>query len=725
MNGNYLIMSISVRIKNTDHWNWQHLLVILFVTLLCYWPFTFGIFSAKNDNITAFLPTRFHVVEALRSGHLPLWTPYMYLGFPLHGDMQGGAWNPVVWMLSIFGPYHMNSLHAEILLAIFLSGAGMYRLLGTQNLAHTTRLTGSLVYIMSGFITDVGGSNLPFLWAAAFIPFCLAYFVHLLRRPSFKYAACTAVSLFLLLSTAYPAFFILLIYILIAGLMLRIYFLQKEKEALSFRKLFAYLLLTLLLFAGLSAPVIASYLHVLPHYARVDGVSLSQSFVNSFHPACSSSFIFPNLPIKDSNTKSTDLISRNTYFNIFFIVLTIAYLLRPRKRILNFALAGMVFFFLFSLGNFTPVRALCYHFLPLMDTFRHPSNARLLVILPGVFIGAAMLEHPRTFSKQPGYLKWIALILSILILTAIVFTFGRISMIDLWSRAMNHPEGIRHGLKQFFDALGAADLLFFDGIVQLGFLLALLFLLIRKRLALKSFSLLIILNSFIMAQAVLPFTLSSKLPPAVINQVLKSYPSGFPDPGLRSIGENSTDVLAHFDTVGINGFYTRRITLTDVSYTPTLLNEIRQLHVNRNLHSLIMANPYAYFARNITTVPDTTDLKGQVVMDRNYTIDSSNNNYKLVEFGNNVFGFEVMSRDTSIFCLQQLRLPGWRASMDGKNIEILSANNSFMAVKLPPGNHQLKFVYRPQLVLISVYLSLLTLIAIIFLAIKRRNRQHA
>ncbi len=718
-------MSISQRFKNTDHWNWQHLLVILLVALLCYWPFTFGIFSAKNDNITAFLPTRFHVVEALRSGHLPLWTPYMYLGFPLHGDMQGGAWNPVVWLLSFFGPYHMSSLHAEILIAIFISGAGMYRLLGTQNLAPLTRLTGALVYIMSGFITDVGGSNLPFLWAAAFIPFCLAYFFHLLQQPSFKYAACTAVSLSLLLSSAYPAFFILLAYILLAALFIKIYFLQKRKRSLETKRLFSYLLLTLILFAGLSAPVFASYLHVLPHYARVNGVSLEQAFVNSFHPACSSSFLFPHLPIKDPNTSSTDLISKNIYFNIFFLILVISYTWRPRKILVNFALAGMIFFFLFSLGEFTPVRAFCYRFLPLMDTFRHPSNARLLVILPGIFIGALILDHLKSSSKLLMNLKWIVLTLSIMILVIIILTISKVSLLEQWSLAMDHPAGIRQGLKQFFDALGAADVLFLDVVVQIAFLLVFLFLLARKRLTLTSFSLLIILNSFIMAQAILPFTLSSKLAPQVIDQVLKSYPPGFPDPGQASIGENSADALAHFDTVGINGFYTKKITLTYVSYTPTILNEIRLLHENKKLHALVMANPYAYFAKHITTSIDSFELKGQVVMNDKISMDSSNNNYQLTQFNNNVFGYETMSRDTSIFCLQQIRLPGWKAILDGKKIEILSANNSFMAVKVPPGKHHLKFVYRPQFVVISVFVSLLTIIAIIFLAIKRRTGQHA
>src|SRR6478735_6080188 len=142
---------------NYRHWNGRHVLMLAILTCICYWPLSLGVFSAKNDNIIQFLPTRFHVSEALRHFHLPLWTPYMYLGYPLHGDMQGGAWNPVVWLLSLFGRYNLTSLQAEILIAIFLSGTGMYRLLGIKPLSPLTKITGAAVYIMCGYITDVGG----------------------------------------------------------------------------------------------------------------------------------------------------------------------------------------------------------------------------------------------------------------------------------------------------------------------------------------------------------------------------------------------------------------------------------------------------------------------------------------------------------------------------------------------------------------------------------------
>src|SRR5215208_2260287 len=201
------------------NWNRIYLLFLLLLTIVCYWPIAFGIFSAKNDNIIQFLPVRFHVSEALRNGHLPLWSPYMYLGYPIHGDMQGGAWNPVVWFLSLFGRYNLTSLHCEILFYIFLSGTGMYRLLGTGNMNFSIRFAGAAAYMMCGYITDVGGSNLPFLAAAAYIPFVLAYYYHLCTAPSLRYTLKTSISLALLFVSAYPSFFICTGYVLLAALL--------------------------------------------------------------------------------------------------------------------------------------------------------------------------------------------------------------------------------------------------------------------------------------------------------------------------------------------------------------------------------------------------------------------------------------------------------------------------------------------------------------------------
>jgi hypothetical protein len=108
---------------------WKPYLWIFLIAVLSYWPIALQLFSIKNDNVMVFLAFRYNISEAIQHGHLPLWTPYMNLGFPMHADIQSCAWNPIVWLLSLSGRYTLTTMHLETMLYIFISGAGMFRLL--------------------------------------------------------------------------------------------------------------------------------------------------------------------------------------------------------------------------------------------------------------------------------------------------------------------------------------------------------------------------------------------------------------------------------------------------------------------------------------------------------------------------------------------------------------------------------------------------------------------
>ena len=109
-----------------------YLLLLLLICVAAYWHVSFYVFSLKNDALNYFLPVRHLVSESYHNNILPLWTPYLNLGYPLHGDMQSGVWNPFVQLFSFFSPYTLYMLHLETLLYIFLSGAGIYNKIKTQ-----------------------------------------------------------------------------------------------------------------------------------------------------------------------------------------------------------------------------------------------------------------------------------------------------------------------------------------------------------------------------------------------------------------------------------------------------------------------------------------------------------------------------------------------------------------------------------------------------------------
>jgi hypothetical protein len=683
---------------------WQAAGLILLATLLCYWPLSAGIFSAKNDNINQFLPIRHQVVEALRQGDLPLWTPYNYLGYPLHGDMQGGAWNPVVWLLALFGRYTLTSLHAEILFAVFLSGLGMHRLLRYVGLPSLLQLTGAIVYLLSGYLTDSGGSNLPFLWAAAWVPFTLAYFGEWLRNPHASLAIKAAASFALLLVSAYPSFFILTAYILAAGFIYALVAGPTSRRWLYARQL----PLLVLLFLLLALPAILSYAQVLPFYKRSEGVSLQAATENPFSLKALYSFFFPAAAIKTE--METDLISRNAYFSLP-LLLAIPFAFRGGKqRLTRFTAAGFLFFLLFSLGHATPVRGICYQLLPLMDTFRHPSNARLFVIISGTTLG--LIGILRLLDGSGRRALQIALSgagLTLLLLACFgpalpSFAFSSLS---------------REDLKLALEEIEPGELALLLGVIQLLFLVG--FGLAAHRRKMKATALLLILNAVIMAQLSLPYTLVSKTPPTVINQLLNRSPEGFPlpDPSL-SIREASADALLYFDILGVWGFYTKRIGVTREVFTPTFVSKLESIMHDSLLYKTILENPYAYFPARLLSWPDGS--KGSALSTAAPSPADGEARFRLSAFSSSSFQFTTSTSQQRLFCLQQLALPGWKATIDGKTAPLLQANGFMLALLVPQGQHKVSFTYSPTGVRAAAYLSMaLSLLCLAYLFIKRRK----
>src|SRR5215203_2423085 len=113
---------------NRSFTNLPFFFILLCCCLIAYWPLSLSLFSLKNDALNYFLPVRHLISESLQNGHLPFWSPYLNLGYPLHGDMQSGVWNPFVQLLSLFGSYTIRTLQYETLLYVYLSGIGMFLL---------------------------------------------------------------------------------------------------------------------------------------------------------------------------------------------------------------------------------------------------------------------------------------------------------------------------------------------------------------------------------------------------------------------------------------------------------------------------------------------------------------------------------------------------------------------------------------------------------------------
>jgi len=372
--------------KKNSHTTWDILLLII-VTVIAYLPVSAFLFSLKNDSLVQYLPFRYHVSESIQHGFFPFWSPYLYTGFPVHADMQGMTWNPIVLAISLITRYNMSVLEFEVLIYLVLAAIGMYSLLRSYSLHRAICIVGGFSYTSCGFISG-SASVIPWISSAAFIPFVFRYLKQFLEKVNLKNALAFSISLCLLFVCGYPTFFIYTSYIVLLMLLVAALIHYRDKASPVNGKTIGYLFLSALVFLCICSPAIISYWEFLPYYSRGSGITVARAAQNPFTPFSSISFVLPNAVSKDHPWLDTDTSMRNSYVGLFVFLLFILSFFSRYGKWQKWILGITLFSFILSLGSVTPLHRICYAVLPLFNTFRHPANIRLFTSI-GIILLAA------------------------------------------------------------------------------------------------------------------------------------------------------------------------------------------------------------------------------------------------------------------------------------------------------------------------------------------------
>ena len=97
--------------------------------------------------------------------------------------------------------------------------------------------------------------------------------------------------------------------------------------------------------------------------------------------------------------------------------------------------------------------------------------------------------------------------------------------------------------------------------------------------------------------------------------------------------------------------------------------------------------------------------------------------------GPNSVTVEATAERPGYLILDDQAYPGWHASLDGRAVPWMPANEAFRAVAIPAGRHVIRFTYRPASVLVGAIVSGLCAIALLALGafglISRRPARKA
>ena len=128
-----------------------------------------------------FYPMRYLIGECLQNHVLPVWNPYINLGYPLHTDPQSGALYPIVWIIGYFLGYSPFTINLEFILHILFAFYGMKKLSEAIGLKGNVSILVGLSYACCGFFVG-NAQHLTWIISAAWIPYILYYYIKLIKK---------------------------------------------------------------------------------------------------------------------------------------------------------------------------------------------------------------------------------------------------------------------------------------------------------------------------------------------------------------------------------------------------------------------------------------------------------------------------------------------------------------------------------------------------------------
>ncbi|MBC7813642.1 MAG: YfhO family protein [Burkholderiales bacterium] len=128
------------------------LFALLALTLVFFYKLAFtDLILARGDTFAYFYPYWTARSAAFMQGHIPLWSPELFMGVPLLANIQLGTFYPLNWPLSPLAT--PDAIRISILLHIYLAMSGVYLLARrTLHLRRLPALLAAALYGLGGYV---------------------------------------------------------------------------------------------------------------------------------------------------------------------------------------------------------------------------------------------------------------------------------------------------------------------------------------------------------------------------------------------------------------------------------------------------------------------------------------------------------------------------------------------------------------------------------------------
>lgn len=125
---------------------------------------------------------------------------------------------------------------------------------------------------------------------------------------------------------------------------------------------------------------------------------------------------------------------------------------------------------------------------------------------------------------------------------------------------------------------------------------------------------------------------------------------------------------------------------------------------------------------------DSFDLKKEIILEEDPVINKTEGDIgkvKIVSYQPNNIEISVEAKSRALLFLADSYYNGWKATIDGKNASVLRADYAFRAIPVNAGMHTVRFYYDPWSFKSGVYLSVLGLMGLLFIVWISRVGDHS
>lgn len=732
--------------------DWKPVLLLLIFVTIVFYPLVFqGEVLFFGDNLSLRVPNAIYAASRMFEGELPLWNPYIFSGIPFFADVSTTVLHPVIVLFMLLDP--LRALSLATLVHIYLAGVFAYFLGRTLSLSKLGSLMVSVVFMFSASMMHYT-TYLNFLMSGTWLPLTFASFYKAIERQDRRWIGIGAFSLFAQILGGHPQ----LVFYTVLFMFFYVLFVIPEK---SFKDVALKFIVVMFLAVGLSAVVLVPA-YELTGYSTRSNLTYEEATRESLHPLLAVRLIlanfFDNPKVGMTWGPAWRKVADNTGYGGALAIVLVGLALvwgkpfkaKKKGKLFKFFWLMAFGFLVMAFGKFTPLYTVIHRVLSILAPIRGPDKALLMVNFSLAVLAGMSLDSLRKVSINKSALRKVVLIVAGVFVSAYIILITINSRFDiLWRRFSEF-----HSFER--DQVIAREVV--SNIMLLSLLIIFLLISIKKKvywviLVLVFVDLMLFNSRYIFSiprDAIsLESNQASELSQEMSSQYrMLSYQDLEPFTGLGNYWENMA-IKPPF----AESFYT-----DEESEKLEILNQrLDDLTLDWNMtHRLRSPNGYASFVlkdyanyiafenrahlNNVNFQGVSEDKLDELSVRYLLTRegfeerDSALPRARLINQEGEVIGLADIVVDEPERIVvhteseQQARLvladsyyPGWRAFVDGKEVELEKYRSVFKLVSLEFGEHSVEFIFRPKSLYIGGLVSLLSVLGISAFLLKNKK----